>query len=350
VRDQLIAVHDQNAFRSSWVYAQLELYHVEFDELTGSQGVEAILRHWMTRQGHVLLVGRSGSGKTSTLAGVFGGLADMPSDVAPLRIGIALAEDEVVTQAGPFARHVVRQIANSAQQLTPAEQSELERLTANTIRLTGKQRRRGFTLGGNLHVANAQLARDVIDTAPELTLELGAAEAAAALQRLIATFRERGVEPILIFDDADTWTSRTKRNLAPACFETNVRMLTTELDCGFVIAADADYLSLPEYLALQDRLELVLLPRLTAPREGLARILARRLDVMGLDGSVAEIFEPAALDTLAEIYAADPDIRAAMAVAARSVRHALDAPDLGRVPAVAVRAAAQERQAHRGSE
>jgi ABC-type branched-subunit amino acid transport system ATPase component len=135
MRDLLIAVHDENAFRSSYVYAQLELYHVEFDELTGSQRVEAMLRHWMTRQGHVLLVGRSGSGKTSTLAGVFGGLAEVPPDIAPLRIGTALAEDAVVTQAAPFALHIVRQIANSAQQLTPAEQSELERLTANSRRL-----------------------------------------------------------------------------------------------------------------------------------------------------------------------------------------------------------------------
>jgi hypothetical protein len=344
VRDMLVRVHDANACRSSYVYAQLELFHVEFDELTQTERVEAVLRHWMTRQGQVLLVARSGAGKTSTLAGVFGGLAEVPPEIAPLRIGIALAENEAVTEAGPFARHIVRQIAGSAQQLTPAEQAELERLTANSRRLPGRQRRHGFTLGGNLHFLNAELARDVTETAAELTMEFGAGEAAAALQRMLATFRERGVEPLLIFDDADTWTSRTKRNLAPAFFETNVRMLTTELDCGFVIAADLDYLSLPECLALQDRLELVMVPQLPDPRAGLIRILDRRLEVMGLDCTIADVFEPTALDALAEIYARSHNIRAAIAIAAHAVRHTLDDAELILVPAAAIDAAAQERR------
>jgi hypothetical protein len=296
----------------------------------------------------VSLVARSGAGKSSTLASVFGSFAEVPDDLAPLRIPVALAGEEVVGNAGRFARHVVRQVALSAQELTPTERAEIERLSANAAQLPGRQRRKGFVLGGNLHAVRAELARDVTETAPTLSFELDAGEAAQALTRLVETFRAHGVEPFFVFDDTDSWGNRPDTSLVAGFFDANIRLLTTELDCGFVIAVHESYLDVPEYRVLADRLEPVSLPRFPHPAAALTAILQRRLDVTGLHCAVDDVMSADAIDELAQIYETAPDLRRVLAVAKLAVRKTLDDAELHVVTARAVAIAALERESHGG--
>jgi hypothetical protein len=347
MRSHLSTVHNLHAFRHSLVYAELELYHVEFDQLTSTDSVEGQLRHWMTRGGKVALIARSGAGKSSTLASVFGAFADVPDDLAPLRIPVALAAEDVVSEAGAFARHVVRQVAHSAQELTPTERAEIERLTMNA-QSPERQRRRGFVLGANLHLVHAALAHDLTETEPSLTFELDAGQAAGALIRLVETFRAHGVEPFFIFDDTDSWANRPDGNLVASFFDSNIRMLTSELDCGFVIAVHESYLRVPAYRALADRLEPVQLPHFADPVVALRTILQKRLDVTGLSCAVEDVMSADALNALARIYETGPDLRRVLGVAALAVRKALDDAEQDLVTGRAVELASAERENHGG--
>jgi hypothetical protein len=348
MRADLVAVHDLNAFRQSLVYAELELYHVEFDQLVGGDGVEAQLRHWMTRGGRVALIARTGAGKSSTLASVFGVFGDVPDNVAPLRIPVALASEAVVRDAGAFARHVVRHVADSAQELTPAERAEVTRLTANAAVKPGRTKRRGFVLGGNLHVVRAELARDVTETVQSLTYDFDAGQAARALARLVETFRAHDVEPLFVFDDTDSWGNRPDGNLVADFFGNSIRLLATELDCGFVVAVHENYLDVPEYRALADRLEPVVLPRFDDAAGALQAILQKRLEVTGTRCDVADVLSAGAVGRPFASYETAPDLRRVLGVAALAVRKTLDDPELELVTPRAVALAESDRASHGG--
>jgi Cdc6-like AAA superfamily ATPase len=170
---------------------------------------------------------------------------------------------------------------------------------------------------------------------------------------LVEIFRARDTEPLLILEDTDTWIARPHdtlpAQLAEAFFARNVRMLATELDCGFVVAVHRNYLELSAYQAVAGRLEPITVPVLPRPEDDLKRIVRQRLEVARLDFDVEQIFEPAALTVLARLYDDIPDVRRAIATAATAVRLSLEEAELERVSAAAVGAAAAERADHSGS-
>jgi hypothetical protein len=152
---------------------------------------------------------------------------------------------------------------------------------------------------------------------------------------------------VFVLDDTDTWLARPHdghpTELAESFFGRNVRMLATEIDCGFIIAVHTSYLALSAYREIAARLEKVRVPGLSDPRTDLTRIITRRIEVAGLELKVDEVFEPAAVRALANVYADLLDIRRVIATAAVAVRLALEAGDLELVTEAAVRAAAAEQ-------
>ncbi|HEX7299829.1 MAG TPA: hypothetical protein VF257_12580, partial [Solirubrobacteraceae bacterium] len=282
-----------------------------------------------------------------TLASVLDG-GGAPAGSIPLRVPVAPTGDAVVREPAAFARHVVRHVARRATTLPAAERARIGRLTADTAQLPGRQRRKSLRLGADLRAVTAQLGREVTHTDPELGFQLDPGEAAHALTTLVETFRAHDAEPFLVFDDTDAWGNRPDASLVASFFEGPVRLLATELDCGFALAMHRSYVDVPEYRALADRLEPIGLPRLPDPASALRAILQRRLDVRLLDFPVAAALDDGALDALAAIYAAKEDVRRAIVVAGLAVRIAIET-DARVATRASVERAAAERDVHAGA-
>jgi hypothetical protein len=342
-RAQLRRLRAANALPHTLRYDQLAPYHVPFDELAETTAVEGELAHWLARGGRVALIGASGSGKSSALAWALAHKA--PENLAALRIPIALADDDTVQTTEGFARHVIRRVIAAAR-LGESEASELRSRAADTVHRRTRETRRSRRLGLRAGMLSGELARELTQSGAEFDEQIGAGEVVEGLQRLVELFRARDTDPLLILDDSDTWIARPHdehpARLAEAFFARNVRMLASEIDCGFVVAVHTTYLDFPAYQEIAARLERIRVPQLARPNVDLARILARRLEVAGLDIALQDIFEPEALATLAGIYEDLPDVRRAIATAATSIRLALEEPEFDRVTPAAVRAAAAE--------
>jgi hypothetical protein len=343
-RANLQSLRKNTALPHTLNYDQLARYHVPFDELTGETTVEAELAHWLGSRGRVALIGASGSGKSSALAWALD--RQVPAHVVALRIPIALAGDETVQTTQGFARHLIRRVIATAR-LQQGEVEELRGRAADSVRHRGEQRRRSRRLGVNAGPINADIVRELTGAGSEFDEQIGAGEVVEGLQRMIAMFRAHDREPLLVLEDSDTWIARphdqAPAKLADAFFSRNVRMLASELDCGFVVAVHTTYLNLPAYREVAGRLERVQIPQLPDPEADLTRIIARRLELAGMDFTVGDVFEPDALTALASLYEDARDVRRAIATAASAARLALDEDQAERVTRAAIRAAAAER-------
>jgi energy-coupling factor transporter ATP-binding protein EcfA2 len=351
-QEALAALRDGNALAQTLTFEQLEAYHVPFDQLTNGREVEHELEYWSTRRGRVALVGDSGAGKSSVMASVLGAFSDsVPENLVPTRIPVALAESTAITEVAGFGRHLVRHILNWAapEALSSAEQEEVERRLSDMERRSGRRRRAGFSLGtGRLLPIDANLSGDLTGAASDFERQLGNGDVVLALRRLVDLFRARELEPFLVFDDTDAWLQlpgqeQAARELATGFFSSNVRMLSREVDCGFVLAVHRSYLSLPAYQAIADSLEIVDLPTLSDPVAAIFAILQRRIDVDELGIEVGDAFAGDAVEALAGIYADVPDLRRVMAIAGLAVRKAHDDEEAIEVTREAVIAARSQR-------
>lgn len=351
-QEALAALREGNALAQTLTFEQLEAYHVSFDQLTGTHGVEHELEYWSTRRGRVALIGDSGAGKSSAMASVLGAFSEVvPKYLVPTRIPVALAESSAITETGGFGRHIVRHILNWAgpEALSSAEQEEVQRRVSDMERRSGRRRRAGFSLGtGRLLPIDANLSGDLTGAASDFDRQLGNGDVVLALRRLVDLFRARGLEPFLIFDDTDAWLQlpgqeEDARELATGFFGSNVRMLSREIDCGFVLAVHRSYLSLPAYQAVADSLEALDLPKLPNPVAAIGAILQRRIDVDELRIEVGDAFSPEALQALGGVYADVPDLRRVMAIAGLAVRKAHDDEEATEVTREAVIAARSQR-------
>lgn len=356
-QEALVALRDGNALAQTLTFEELEAYHVPFDELTGGQAVEAELRYWAGRCGRIALIGDSGAGKSSVLASVFGAFSeDLPDNLVPTRIPVALAGSSAITGVADFGRHIVRHILNWAapEALQSAEREELEQRLADLERRSGRRRRAGFSLGtGQLLPVDVGFSGDLTGAASDFESQLRGGDVVRALKRLITLFRARHLEPFLILDDTDAWLQLPgqedeARELATGFFGSNVKMMSRELDCGFAVAVHRSYLSLPAYQEIADSLEPIELPVLDDPPAGIEAILQRRMDVDELGISVGDAFLTEALGALAGIYSDVPDMRRVMAVAGLAVRKAHDDEEATLVTNEAIIAARSQRDTVRG--
>jgi energy-coupling factor transporter ATP-binding protein EcfA2 len=350
--EALAALRDGNALAQTLTFEQLEAYHVPFDELTGSQAVETELLYWSERRGRVALIGDSGAGKSSVLASVFGAFSEnLPENLVPTRIPVALADSKAITGVADFGRHVVRHILDWAapEALQDDERNELEQRLADLERRAGRRRRTGFSLGtGQVLPIDARLSGDLTGAASDFEHQLQSGDVVRALKRLVDLFRARALEPFLILDDTDAWLQlpgqeEEARDLATGFFGSNLKMMSRELDCGFAVAVHRSYLDLPAYQGIADSLEPIDLPVFPDPLAAIRAILQRRMDVDELGISVDEAFSMDALEVLAGIYADVPDVRRVMAVAGLAVRKAHDDKDVALVTKEAIIAARSQR-------
>jgi hypothetical protein len=324
----LEALDDARAFEATHRFEDLSTFHVPFDQLTGDRSTEASLKTIAERGGKVVLIGPTGAGKSSVIASVLGPLAeDLGEKIVPLRIPVAVANDETATEPGAFARHLLRTVIRySTEILDKKEREVLSRSAADQVSVQGGQRVGRVTVGAPKLVADAGFAAEVKSGAEQLVNTPSAGESVEAVARLVEVFRSHGREPFFIIDDSDRWIRIGRTDylvVADAFFVRVVSMLAREVGCGFVIAVHDEYLELESYRTAQQLLSQVIqLPTPADAAGAIQVILGRRIELAGISAHSEDLLEPAALELLAGRYTADRNLRRMLASVDRATQRA----------------------------
>lgn len=327
-RELLAELDDARAFEATRRFEDLDIFHVPFDELTGSPATEAVLIRLAGSCGRVGVVGPSGSGKSSAIASVLGPFAEvLPESVIALRVPVAAADRDEVTEPRRFAQHLAGTVLRySTEILSEKERAALAQGVAELRRVGQQQRSRGWTVGAPRLLADAAFSAQVQGAAREVESRLPTGEILQAVQRIVDTFRANDHEPFLIIDDSDTWVriaGEDRTAIANEFFDRVVRMLAKDLDCGFVVAIHDEYEALEGYRAIQGMLSAVIrVPEMPAPEPAAARIIERRLELAGATGTLDELITASAVAALADGYRNDHSIRNLLRAVDRALQHA----------------------------
>jgi Cdc6-like AAA superfamily ATPase len=250
----LARVRDGEVLRATLSFEALEAVHYPFDDLLGNSATEAALARAAAASSTVLLLGSTGTGKSSILAYELGQLSERaPETLVPLRVPMDVAEPNEVSEFADFARHIVRHVTGTAaaERFTRRQQEELADQTADLERRTGRRRRVGARLTAPLVVTQPGLAVELGGAGSEIERRIGSGEVLQALNDLLGIVRGQGVEPYLVFDDTDVWLRSSwherSEELVTGFFGRNVRTLVREVGCGFALAAHHEYLEHPGF-------------------------------------------------------------------------------------------------------
>ena len=331
--EQLLDLDARRAFEATHRFEDLALFHVPFDELTGTPATEAVLTRMAGREGRVAIVGGSGSGKSSIIASVLGPFADeLPEEVVPLRIPVAGEPDETVTQPKAFVRHLIATITRwaSPEMFSHAEREELERGASQDRLRRGTETTRKFHIGAPAWFADAGFALEVRTTGEDIAMSASTVDVVAESRRMIDLFRAHGKVPLFVIDDSDHWLRIPELDRSPLAnefFTQNVRTMATELACGFVLAVHDDYLDYPGYIETEDLFSTIIhVPwfETGSAAAPISRIMQHRIDVHQVVASVEEVFDAEALTGLEWHYftGAGGSLRDVLQVADRSIQHA----------------------------
>lgn len=327
-RQLLILLRDRGAFDPAPRHSELHDVHVPFDELLDGHGCERALLEGLRRGERIALVGHSGAGKSSVIAATLGPLVE---GIFPLPVPVAVERADVARDAGEFVRHVVRTMSRMLQEQLPALGRRARRIE-DTADVPGERVSRlrlsaGLPLPSGLRPELAyELQRAAREPAPT------SAQVLDQGRELLALISDDGLTPILVLDDTDRWLSafRTDSDTVRREFFTTIpRLLAEELAAAAVVAVHPSYLQEPAYKAARGFLSTTIaVPAVPGPG-GVARILARRIEVSLIEASrdaatspvphdeypdpqrlVDAAFTPAAVELLYSHYALGPsDLR-----------------------------------------
>lgn len=325
-RALLESLDESRSFEATHRFADLTLFHVPFDELTGSPNTETALKATAEQGGKLALVGRSGAGKSSVIASVLGPLVEnLAPELVPLRIPVAAESAETATNPGAFARHVLRTVVRYSTEILDNEERQLlSRSAAHQITNQGQERTKRASIGAPRLIADLGLASEVKSGAEQYVNETSSGDAVDGVVRLVEIFRSHGLIPFLIVDDSDSWLRIGDHDLlmvADGFFLQVIPMLARETGCGFVVAVHDDYLELPSYQHAQQLLtRSITLPLPANPTAAISAILSRRIQLAGVSASVDELLSPEALTLLGERYREDRSLRRMLSAVDRATQ------------------------------
>ena len=318
-RELLTRLADRYTFDGSPSFADLGAYHVPFDELVAGARVERTIGAAVRRGERLVIVADSGSGKSSiishALGPAVGGVAPIVVPVRPLEDGATrplVVADEILSTIPLYASEVAT-LGDSV-----AASGAFRRVT----------RKHGFSSGVGLALGwlRGDLAGE-LSTQTETEHAVSIAEKTAVLAQAFEQIQAAGLQPIVVFDDTDSWLADRDAARITGFMRDTVKWLS-QLPTSVVVAAHRRYLE-----SEQDRLEF-LDTRVEVPSighaDGLSSILARRvqLNVQGTRAAgtrLAEVMTADAVESLFEAYVDGASLRRVVQLAHMALNEAVNA-------------------------
>jgi hypothetical protein len=285
---------DTHAFNARPRTQDQRQVYVPFGELIEAPGVERRVTDLATAGARIGLVGRTGSGKSSLLEYV---LTRHP--FARITVPVSLDQDRVAREPRLFAQHLVHALCRYGD--ASARQEQDERIHA--IARGGDEVRREPGL------LQGEAAFEFAGSASRIEVNRPAAEIVQQAGQLFDLLRASGLQPMLVVDDSDKWLGAATEPMIEDFFG-RVLPWIAELGTGIVVALQpAHYLESHAYREArragvpERELEM---PILREPAQ-LARILAKRVEVTGVDEPFAGLFTEAAVETLFHYYTGEAE-------------------------------------------
>jgi hypothetical protein len=286
------ALADTHAFNARPRTQDQRQVYVPFGELVEAPGVERRVTDLAGAGTRIGLVGRTGSGKSSLLEYV---LTRHP--FARINVPVSLDQDRVAREPRLFAQHLVHALSRYGE--ASARQEQSDRIHAIAADGSEVPREPGLLRG--------EAAFEFAGSAARIEVNRPAAEVVQQAGRLFDLLRASSLQPVLVVDDSDKWLGAATGPMIEDFFG-RVLPWIAELGTGIVIALQpADYLESRAYrdarrAGVPER-ELEM-PVLREPAQ-LGRILAKRVEVTGIDEPFAGLFTETAVDALFDYYAGE---------------------------------------------
>lgn len=283
---------DSHAFNARPRSQDQRQVYVPFDELVETPSVERRLNDLVGAGSRVGLVGRTGSGKSSLLEHV---LSRHP--FARVGVPVSLDQERVAREPKLFAQHLVHALSRFGE--ASARQEQEERIYAMSSERDELSREPGLLHG--------EAAFEFASSAARIDVNRPAAEVVQQAGRLFDLLRAAELQPVLVVDDSDKWLGAATEPMI-ADFFGRVLPWIAELGTAIVVALQpAPYLHSRSYREArragvpERELEM---PVLSEPQQ-LGRILAKRVEVAGVDEPLAGLFTEGAVAALFEYYSGE---------------------------------------------
>lgn len=326
----LHALVETGALRPPVDWENLAEAHVAFDDLNDTKQFEgALLREAAQERGATVVLGASGSGKSSLIAAV-------AEEASPQRWIVRVqggSADDLLGREG-FAHHVAREAlrALDRDEAAPtADTSQVEDRLADC----GK-----VTRGGHIFGSKGVQVRSAIE---EVVNSRDTSDVFAALDELAEVSSDAGRRMLLVVEDTDVFmpprdiggmdpTERAVRFISQV-----LPFLAREVSFPSLIAVNSRYENLiAEHLS--GTANVVWVPSFADPASALKEIMARQARRQNLHTDSTEVIEPEALKFLAEALQ-ETDLRAVLrAIYDGAVKTAREDPDATQISLASVTA------------
>lgn len=297
----LVRLQESHVFDPAPRPFDLGKYHVPFDEITRSETVETVLARCVRVPERVGLMGRSSSGKSSSIAFVLG---PMEEGIAPIRIPVTAEDPETITTPDGFARHVIRTVSNYARDaslLSDEDRRKMLEQGTEVEQLAGYSKKLSLA-ASTAWLARAELGAELASAAAPATSSRSGSEAIEQANRVVNVVGAAGLVPILVVDDSDSWFNvadgQDRTHLVTGFFGPVVRMLAEELDAALVVAVHDSYAEMDGFRQAQGFIETIVHVPALPDEDAIRAILTKRVslhsetplvDVMSAD-AVTTIF------------------------------------------------------------
>jgi hypothetical protein len=285
---------DTHAFNARPRTQDQRQVYVPFGELVDSPGIERRVTDLAAAGARIGLIGRTGSGKSSLVEYV---LTRHP--FARVVVPVSLDQDRVAREPRLFAQHLVHALCRYGD--ASARQEQEERIHAIA--------REGHDVRREPGLLQGEAAFEFASSAARIDVNRPAAEIVQQAGRLFDLLRAGGLQPVLVVDDSDKWLGAATEAMIEDFFG-RVLPWVAELGTGIVVALQPSaYLEGRAYREArragvpERELEM---PVLREPAQ-LARILAKRAEVAGVEEPLAGLFTEPAIESLFQYYVGEAE-------------------------------------------
>ena len=302
-------LQEEHAFNFYPRRHDLGAYHVPFSELGATGSFEQKLYDAAQRAERLMVIGDSGSGKSSLIEHTLGPLAQ---GMVPIQIPVFAEPADVITDVRAVAGMIIQEIVQQ-KEMPDVERSNAMQWASSQRPLDSRSVISGVSVGASWMGVElrTEIKRQV---AHSMSLPNTASGTLEIVDQLLKAIKADELMPVLVFDDTDRWfreieSENTEYQDMAIKFFGEVLTEMRKLSAGLVVAAHNHYL---ENEQLNDHIGNTIENRIKIPplssSDALGKVIHSRVVKHGGPGvddkipSLGELLLSESLDRLHDLY------------------------------------------------